>query len=154
MLPAYRPPPPRLDHLSADGEDMNVLARTVRRAAGDLTFERILRLERNIRLLEENIAWREAHLAERAVRWVRSRMIFTAVMAATLIGTALWFRYTDDGRSARIGWVEGGWAQQGRTGSPFDQPHWLTSDMTRAEIDALNARAETDRLRREAKDLP
>ena len=154
MLPAYRPPPPRFDQLTTNGEDIDVLASTARRDADDATFAGILRLEREIQQLRENIAWREAHLTVRAARWVRSRMIFTATVASILVSLALWLRYTDTGRLFRASYVEAQAATDGRGKSAWDEPHWLTADVTREEIDAIKARFKAEDARDAASQAP
>jgi hypothetical protein len=134
-----RPMPPNHHRITSDGADQFVLACNARRDAGELTFENLLRLEREIDTLRADIAWKQQNASTRSGRWVVSKaMIFTYVVAA-LVLAGVGLRFTESGRAARIGFVKGQWKGEWKVGSPWVQPHFLLSDMTRHEIDSLNA---------------
>ena len=131
--------PPNHHRTTSDGADQFVLACNARRDTGDLTFENLLRLEREIDTFRADIPWKRQNASTRTGRWIVSKaMLFTYVVAALLLA-GLGLRFTESGRAARVALVRGEWKGEGKVGSPWAQPHFLTSDMTRHEIDSLNA---------------
>jgi hypothetical protein len=141
--------PPNDHRTTPDGADQFVLACNARREAGELTFENVERLEREIDTFRADISWKQQNASTRTGRWVVSKaMIFTSVVAALLLA-GLGLRFTDNGRAARIGFVQGQWEGDGKVGSPWVQPHFLVSDMTRHEIDSLNVVWMVQRARRQ-----
>ena len=142
-----RPMPPNHHRTTADGADQYVLACNARRDAGDLTFENLLRLERENDALRAEITWKQQNASTRNSRWVVSRAMIVSCVAAALVLAALGLRFTENGRAVRIGFVQGWYAPMGV--SPWLKPHLLTADMTQRDIDSLNAVWMGQRARKE-----
>ncbi|MDB4914195.1 MAG: hypothetical protein JWM95_1839 [Gemmatimonadetes bacterium] len=134
-----RPMPMRRDSRSVSGEDLYVLACNARRDAGDLAFAHIVRLEREIDALRTDLEWRQTHASTRTKSWVSNRMLYFASVLTALVLAGAWLRFTESGKAARIGFAEGYAARYDGTRRPALEPRGITADMTRAEIDSLNA---------------
>ena len=141
--------PVRRDLRTPEGEDVYVLACNATREASNTAYAGILRLQHDIDARHADIDWWEANASTRTGRLFASRMLFLIAVSAAIILSAVWLRYTDGGRTARIGLVTGNRTAEKGAVSPWDQPHWITSDMSRAQIEELSARAAAERARKE-----
>ena len=131
------------------GEDVYVLACNARRDATDEAYKGILNLQDEVEALHADVGWWQTRALIRTVRWIPSVMMLLIVASAAIISSVVWVRYTDGGRVARIAIVEGHWTAKPGAVSPWDQPHWITSDMSRTQIEELSARSATERARKE-----
>lgn len=135
---AGRTPPEHVNRTTRHGADQYVLACNARRDADETTFSNLERLEQENGRLRSEVKWKLEHASTRTGNWVRSRLIIVACVLAGVAALTGW-TFTPNGRHYRIGMVQGYYHDQ-EPAVIWKTTHFMTSDMTQGEIDALVAR--------------
>lgn len=87
--------------------------------------------------MRSELTWQLEHAATRTEKWVRSKASVAVMVLATIAGVYGWM-FTPNGKQARVGYV----IASGEASADQDiwkTPHFMTSDMPQAEIDAIVA---------------
>ena len=87
--------------------------------------------------MRAELTWQREHASTRTEKWVRSKVSIAVMVLASMAGVYGWM-FTPNGKVFRVHTVIGN-NEAADTKDIWKRPHFMTSDMSQAEIDAIVA---------------